>query len=329
MICRDPELVEQVQGAAAAMRLRVLVTREAAQVRAQWRDAPTVVIGVDSAAWVAGLGLPARPAVHVVGRSAEEVMAWSVPLEAAVLVLPDQAGFISTVLDQTHSGQGGALLRVVGASGGLGTSTLAAGLALVAGQRGPAALVELAPCGGGLDVLLGLERDPGWRWDDLAAASGHLGDLGARVPSHDQVVVVSSGRAGRQPSAEAAGAVLRALLRSHPLVVADVGRGEEAVGERWAQARTILLVGADVRGVLAARALTQARGLTDVDVVVRVGPGRSLDPADVEASLGLRVVGSLGHHRGLPDAQAQGIPPVVRERRFAKECRRLLEAVTA
>lgn len=326
MVCRDEGLVELVQGAAAALRTPLLVTREADRVRAAWRGASTVFVGADSASWVAGLGLASRRGVHVVGRRTEEVLPWSVPLEAAVLVLPEQAGFLGAVLDQGAS-SGGVLVRLVGASGGLGTSTLAAGLAQVAARREPVALVDLARAGGGLDVLLGLEREPGWRWDDLAQASGHLGDLAPRLPQLGGVGVVSAGRGGREPTQEAATAVLRALTRTCPLVVVDAGRGEQAAAAHWAQTRTWLLVAADVRGVLAGRQVVQALGLHDVEVVVREGPGRRLGAGDVEESLGLPVVGRVGHHRGLAAAQAQGLPPAGATRRFARECARLLERV--
>ena len=327
MICRVPGLVELGQGAAAAMRSRVEVTREPERLRAAWRDARAVLVGADSAAWVAGLGLPARPGVHVVGRSAQEVMDWSVPLEASVLVLPEQSGYVSTILEGPSDAGGGMLLRVIGASGGLGVSTLCAGLAQVAAEEGTAALVELARAGGGIDVMLGVEQQPGWRWDDLGSAAGTLGDLVARLPGHDRVPVVSLGRQGTEPAAEAASSVLRALLRTQDVVVVDAGRGDDAAGVHWTRARTLLVVGADVRGVLAARAMAQAQGRGDVEIVVRRGPGRSLTRDEVADALGLPVVGEVGHHRSLPLALAQGTPPATGDRRFARTCRRLLQEV--
>lgn len=320
--------MEQVLGAAAAVQSPMRRVRESSDVTAAWKSAPTIFVGADQAAWVAGLGLPARRGVHVVGRTAAEVMAWSVPLEAAVLVLPDQAGFISAILDNGATDGGGVLVRVLGSTGGLGASTLAAGLAQVAARTGPAALVELASCGGGVDVLLGAERTPGWRWEELAGAAGHLGELAARLPAQAGVRFVSAGRSGRAPSPEAAAAVLRSLLREHPLVVVDAGRGEHASGEHWSQTRSLLLVGADVRGVLAARALVEERGWTDLDVVVRTGPGRTLAAGDVSTALGFPVVGTVAHHQKLPRDLAHGVPPALATRaRFSRECERLLTAV--
>lgn len=317
-----------VQGAAAAVQSPMRCAREPAEVRQAWTAAATVFVGADQAALVAGLRLPSRRGVHVVGRSAEEVMGWSVPLEAAVLVLPDQVGFISTILDHGAGDDSGTLVRVLGGTGGVGASTLAAGLARVAARNGPAALVELAHCGGGIDLLFGAERVPGWRWDDLHAAAGHLGDLTPRLPQQVGVTLVSDGRRGFEPGVEAATAVLRSMLRTHPVVVVDAGRGEQAAGQYWAQTRSLLVVGGDVRSVLAARTLVDAQGWTDLDLVVRRGPGRGLAGAEVSAALGFEVLAEVGHHPGLARELAHGVPPALRAgTRFAKECARILAAV--
>lgn len=329
MICRDLGLVEQVQGAAAALQARVEVTREPEQLRRSWRGARAVFVGADSASWVAGLGLPPRSGVHLVGRRAEDVMSWSVPLEATVVVLPDQIGFVSAILDQRDSEVGGRLVRIVGASGGLGASTLAAGLAQTAARSGPSALVELARAGGGLDILMGLEREAGWRWDELVGATGHLDDLAPRLPRLGGMALVSTGRHGREPGAEAAVTVLRSLLRGHQTVVVDGGRDDLANGDPWTQARTLLVVGADVRGVLAARVLVEERGWADLEVVVRRGPGRSLPVDEVAGALSLPVVGVVGHHSGLPRALEQGAPPATSVPRFARQCRRILDGMAA
>ncbi|MBO1032368.1 hypothetical protein IPV09_13595 [Tessaracoccus sp. SD287] len=330
IICRDEGLAEQVLGAAAAVQSPMRRVRESDAVRQAWKGAPTVFVGADQAAWLAGLGLPARRGVHVVGRTAAEVMGWSVPLEAAVLVLPEQAGFISTILDQGAHEGGGLLLRVVGSVGGLGTSTLATALAQVGARTQPTALVELAACGGGLDVMLGAEGVPGWRWDELAAASGHVGDLADRLPAQAGVRFVSAGRSGRLPGTEAATSVLRSMLRSHARVVVDAGRGEQPSGEHWPQARSLLLVGADVRSVLAARAVVDQRGWSDLELVVRTGPGRTLRCPEVSAALGFEVLATISHHGRLPHDLAHGVPPALATRsRFARECERIWSAVSA
>lgn len=324
IISRDEWLIEQVLGAAAAVGTAVERVREPELLRQRWRSASAVFVGVDAAPWCAGLGLPTRRNTHIVGRDAVEASAWSVPLEASLILLPDQVGFVSAVLDDGLAANG-AVLRLIGASGGLGVSTLAVALGQLASRDGPAAVVELASCGGGLDVLAGVERRPGWRWAELSGAVGHLGDLGSQLPHLDALAVVAHGRTGAEPTQEAATAVVRSLVRTHPLVVLDAGRGDSVVAEHWSQTRTVLVVGADVRGVLSARAMLAQRGAHDVELVVRRGPGRALPTAEVTSALGLEATAEIGHLAGVAKAAVEGVPPLASGRsRLARQCRAIL-----
>ena len=75
------------------------------------------------------------------------------------------------------TGSGGAaalVLGVVGARGGVGASTLAAALAARGARRTASVLVDLDAAAPGLDLLVGLEDDPGVRWPDLAGAAGAI-----------------------------------------------------------------------------------------------------------------------------------------------------------
>lgn len=312
MISQDAALISQAQSSAAAGNLSLQVaTGEAA--RRAWAQASVVFVGVDQAASLAGLGLPERGDVHIVGANADEVLAWSVPLGAPGLVLPRQAGFLASLLDEAHRPGGalGAVLRLFGATGGLGTSTLAAGLAVRAARRGDkVALVELCPFGGGLDVLMGAEAETGWRWGDLAAARGHVGDLSAQLPTVLGVAIVAASRSGQPgadtgsaPGGEAIAAVLASLRRSHDLIVIDQGRTPPVNPD------AVLVVGAEVRAVLAAQAVVGTGLGAAGQVVVRTGAGRRL-PADlVGQTVGLPIAGTWPTDARLPGALEAGDPP--------------------
>lgn len=69
----------------------------------------------------------------------------------------------------THSGR---LVAVVGAVGGCGVSTLAAALAVRAASTTRTLLVECDPGGTGIDLLLGVESEPGLRVDDVRSVLG-------------------------------------------------------------------------------------------------------------------------------------------------------------
>ena len=316
IISQDVALLSQIQSSAAAADIGWQVCDTAMEVRRAWTEASLIIVGVDKAPMVAGLGLPSRPGQHVVGTDSDAVLAWSVPLDAPGLVLPRQSGFLAALFDQAqHPGAGaGAVMRLFGATGGLGTSTLATGLAVRAAKRGKkVALVELCPYGGGLDVMMGAERTPGWRWGDLAAARGHVGDLAAHLPMVLGVVVVAASRCqttdglSNRPTSpvppEAVAAVMASLRRSQDLVVVDQGRAYPANDE------AVLVVGADVRSVLAAKSLLSTDLVTSRQVVARTGPGRRL-PRDLMAqTLGVPVVGIFPHDGGLPGALEAGDPP--------------------
>lgn len=340
LVSRDPILIETVLAAAAAVQVTVVVARDTETLRRNWSRAPVVLVGADQAATVVGLGLPVRRGVHLCGPEATALLAWSVPLDAPVMVLPDQTGFVSSLLvGRDELGAGGArLLRVVGGSGGVGATTLAAGLAQRAQRRGQStALVELDPAGGGIDLVFGAEEVPGWRWPDLSSAVGHIGDLAGQLPNVSGVDLVSTGRprpgdgeattVGEPglPRAEAVQAVLSSLTRSHDLVVLDAGsHPDQLLGAR---AQTILVVAAEVKALVAARTKLIGSGLDDAVVVVRSGPGRRLDPDLVAQTLGLPVVGLVPHDAALPVALESGAPPGLRRNRFARACDRILDAL--
>lgn len=322
IISQDAALLSQVQSSAAAADIGVQICDTPAEVRRYWSDASLVIVGVDRAGLVAGLGLPERGGVHIIGAGSDAVLAWSVPLGAPGLVLPQQAGFLAALLDDAHrpGGRVGSVLRVFGASGGVGASTLAACLAVRAAKRGKrAGLVEMCPYGGGIDIMLGAEHDPGWRWGDLAAARGHVGDLAAHLPTVLGVPIVAASRQSTEPvvpggppggppartaaGGEAISAVLASLRRTQDLVVIDQGR-TAPTGED-----SLLVVAAEVRSVLAAQAMLATGLVTARRVVVRTGPGRRLPTDLVADTLGVKVAGVLPHDPRMPGALEAGDPP--------------------
>ncbi len=340
LVSRDQTVIETVLAAAAAVQVMPVIARDTETVRRNWTSAPVVLVGADQAATVAGLGLPSRRGVHLCGPDAESLLAWSVPLDAPVMVLPDQTGFVSSLLvgrDDLVSG-GASVLRVVGGSGGVGATTLACALAQRAGRRGlDVALLELDACGGGIDLVFGAEQESGWRWADLASAAGHIGDLRPHLPNVSGVDLVSTGRPRPArdapsvaephglPRAEAVHAVVASLARSHDLVVLDEGSHPDA--GLAVRGQTILTVAAEVKALVAARSKLVRYGLNDAVVAVRTGPGRRLDPELVGRTLGLRMSGVVPHDRSLPTALETGKPPGLGRGRFSRAIDHLLDAV--
>lgn len=284
----------------------------------RWRAAHTVVVAQEQAAGLARVGHPARERVFLVGGDAQELSRWSTPLAAQVILLPTGQHWLGEVLAEPGAQAHGVVVAVVGATGGVGASTLAVALAQRATQEGgEAAVVDLDPFGGGLDLLLGAERVEGWRWPQLAGASGQVGDLRSYLPVVDGVSLVATSREpGPEPGVGALEAVVASLRAWHPMVVLDVGRVGSVVAQRAVQTagRVLLITSTAVRAVAAARTRAGLLDRPGVGLVLR--PTRNgVPPGLVAEVVGLPVLGILPHEPGLVAAAEFGEPPLRRVRR--------------
>lgn len=320
---RDPTLIETVESTALALGVELTLVRGREQLRELWQAASLRLVGADQAPGVAGLGAP--PGTWVVGFDQPELLRRSAELSIPALLLPDQASRLAEAM--TAGGAEcaeGRVVAVVGASGGLGVSSLCAALATRAAEAGLRSVaVELAR-GGGLDLLFGAETQAGMSWDDLHEAQGEIGDLTPHLATVDRVQVLPRGRRlGRDPGREAVDSVLRALRRSHDLVVVDAGCD---TARAWSvgQALVLRLVGADVSSVAAA----QVWGEHGVGVLVRRGRGRALAADAVAEALGAPLIGQVREDPRVPRLAAEGISVGSRlARRLARDSRRVLEQV--
>lgn len=337
LLTADEPISDAVLAAAAALGVAVEVVAEPADCLARWPDAAALLVGEDRAGALASTGPRERRAVYLVGFSPGELARWSVPLAGQVIVLPDGLAALTAVLSEQR-GAGGPVVAVIGGSGGVGASTLAAGLATAAAHVGrTVALVDLDPWGGGLDLLLGAERTPGWRWPDLLGARGEVTDIRRFLPHVDGLTLVSMGRPGpgeppvELPAAESVRAVLGSLARHHDLVLLDVGRGRAAPvrAALAASGSTLLLTGTSVRAVAAAATLVPALE-GEVRLVVRAGAGGRVGPDAVGRALGLPVAAAVPDDRGLARAADEGDPPGRSGRsRWARAVHRLLDGLEA
>ena len=166
---------------------------------------------------------------------------------------------------------------MVGASGGLGASTLALAVGRRLAATGPpAVVVDLDLGGGGLEVTAGVEHLPGRRWDDLRHVRG-------RVPP-DLLVQSLPGEAGCSVLSARGGAalplphqavldVLDSLLDGRCTVVLDL------------PPTSPVLEGAIARAGLVLVALgLRARALADADACVDRLLGATEQPGGREAA---------------------------------------------
>lgn len=215
---------------------------------------------------------------------------------------------------------------MVGVAGGLGASTLAALLARARSRTGPTTVVDLAG-GGGIDVLLGLERSPGARWSALARVRGTVepADLVDLLPAWRGVEVLSADRSAVRPDAEAVSAVLTGLLARGAGVVVDLapwalgGPVGEAVtdllgprGPGRAGGDLLLLAGQDVRGV-AATLDARVRAPGPAHLLLRRRRSR-VAPLEAAQVTDLPLLGTVPHDRRIADAVERGLGPVAGRR---------------
>lgn len=315
LLCsRDPFIVEAVEVSAAALGVVVRVATDDLGARQLWQGAAVRLLGVDCAArW----GLPGPGEAYVVGSEDADLTRCSAELGLPVVSLPGGAGQLAAIMSEAVHDQPvkGRIVTLVGATGGLGVSTLTVSLALVAGEgSGHVVSVDLAEASGGIDILLGEEATDAVRWPDLAGARGELGGITDRLLQCRGAAFLSHDRTGRQPSAEAVRTVLSALARSASFTLVDAGRGPAPASSDLA----LLVVGADVRSVAAARMLpaeTRPSG-----VIVRTGPGRSIPGEAVARALGTECIGVIGHDKAVPRLAEAGLPPVPGPaRRYGRE----------
>ncbi|MEU2790581.1 septum site-determining protein Ssd [Streptomyces sp. NPDC007100] len=291
-----------------------------------WAAAPLVIVGADCAPWLCGAGR--RGGVVLVGRSADDRRLWELAVAVGaerVLALPDGESWLVDRIADAAEGVGPAAVTVgvIGGSGGAGASTLACALAVTAARAGRRTiLVDADPLGGGLDVLLGGEKEEGLRWPAFAESRGRVagGALEESLPRLHSLRVLSWDRGDCVAiPPQAMRAVVAAARRRGGAVVVDLPRRlDEAVVEALAQVDLgLLVVPAELRAVAAARRVAAGVQvvLPDLRVVARGGSdpavGRAAEPApdDIARLLGLPLAGELAWESGLADGLARGAPP--------------------
>lgn len=263
-----------------------------------WAQAPFVVVGPDLAASLARVGARRRPRVFVLAGA--NAMPWESALAlGAEEVLPwdDTDRALQALTAAVDGRDEGCLISIVGGTGGAGTSTIAAGLALAAGRRGvKSLLLDTDPLGGGLDLLMGIEQVPGVRWDGVTAKDGPMTARALRdvLPHADGVWTLSFGREPAEPAPMAN--LIAAGQRGFQLVVADVARHCDP----WAadvlarSVLTVVVVPEDVRAVSATRGVLHRlhdRTSSVVAIASQRRPG--LGRYTIAEALGVPVVGRL------------------------------------
>lgn len=225
------------------------------------------------------------------------------------------------------------LVAVQGVGGGSGATVLAAALGVRAAARHRTCLVDLDEAAGGLDVVLGVESEPGLRWCDLAGAEGEIvaASVRARLPvvGDGGPCVLSHGRHRPCLPHNLPHRTLKGLRHEFDLIVVDLPPHLDPPNDTDDH---VVVMRANVPAVAAAGALAGRRDRSIAATPSAVRPvvrdaSRSSAEA-VAASLGWPSALSMRSDRGLEDDLERGVPPGARRRSsLARAADHLLRAL--
>ncbi|HEY3468886.1 MAG TPA: septum site-determining protein Ssd [Amycolatopsis sp.] len=320
VVAADETVLDEILRVAAVAGCEVDRAPDLTAARGHWARAPLVVLDEEAARLPPVL--PRRAGIVLVCKGSPGPRTWEHAFRGGVervISLPEEetelAGAFADVVE-TPAEEAGLVLAVVGGRGGAGASVFAATLALAADRDpGGALLVDCDPLGGGLDLLLGLEKIPGPRWSEVQL-SGRISvpSLAAALPRRrhrgGSLPVLACGSEGQGPSAESLSAVVSAGRRAGRTVVCDLPR---TLGPAAAEAVTVadlvvLLVPVEFRACMAAKQVLRALS----ELTARIGVvacGRSLtgaSPTQTAGLLGPPLLTTMPAERGLPAAVERG-----------------------
>jgi secretion/DNA translocation related CpaE-like protein len=321
LVSTDEVLLDEVLRLVAAAGTEAEVATGGPALRRAHRDAPLVLVGGDALSATAVRSLPRRPGVVVVTGGELPAAQWARAVELGaerVAELPaDEAWLLGRVATATRTPvERGWLVAIGGSCGGAGVSTLASALAVAAAPD--VLLVDADPWGGGIDLLLGAEREEGLRWPDLVGLRGRVAGsaLLASLPEAGGVHVLAASRSA--PLAvpdEALSVVVEAARGAGCRVVVDLSRAApdgDGAGIVTDADLVVLVVPARLRAATAARLLVESPGSpwAGAQLVVGQVPG-GLSRAEVAEVVGRPVLADLPHDRGAVPRAERGEPPAV------------------
>lgn len=216
---------------------------------------------------------------------------------------------------------------VMGASGGVGASNVAAVLAAHAARSGKQVCLVDGHFGrGGLEVTLGMERSLGLRWPDFVRAQGNV-DMATVCPSLIQwagVSVLSASRAsGQKPESSAIHAILDSLAQTTMTVILDAppswavylpgsGAGpQHDSGINRSRSKGVLVTARNLGSVAGAFGVrAQVGSPFECGVVVTSHQHRVLTPNEVAGSIGLELWGDIRSDKRFAQLIELGAGPV-------------------
>ncbi|MGV9712684.1 septum site-determining protein Ssd [Gordonia sp. NPDC003424] len=314
-----PDLRDALARCAAAAGYRMVVS-DPADCRREWLRAAAVAVDPDAVADLAVLHPPRRDRLIVVSATEPRPDTWRLALGLGAhdaFGLPaDETALVGTLTGmRAPRRRPGGAVGIIGGHGGAGATTLAAAVALVGvDDARRVLLLDIDDLGAGIDLVLGIETQPGLRWQDLSIRGGTV--RGQTL--HDALPKVADRLSVLAPRRDVHSAVTPEAIRAAmdagraegDTVVVDLPRGDtQAVREVIESVDLVVVVTtATVHGVASSRAVAGRVCGADVptEVVVRGPAPGGLRGADVATAIGLPLLTAYRSDPSLPGRLESG-----------------------
>lgn len=340
LVTDDVDLLDDLLRLSAAAHVETEVASSLPAATSRWNRAPVVVVGADAGAELVAGNLPRRPGVLLVGNDGARAD-WNIATQLGATQVVDLPGGEVWLAERLAEGAAphpnpAPIVGVLGARGGVGTTSFVAGLVCSARRAGiEACAVDLDPAGTGLDLALGGTVASGLTWAELDRSRGRVppAPLLAGLARVNDIPLLTWSSISRLPPAPGAlGVVLDSLRLATGFVVLDLPRSQlEHCLEGISRAdQLLLLVPRNVGGVRAAARMLAMPPLAGAPVrlVVRGHGPAGLDVAEVGELLGMPVAASISSDAAVPRNAELGVVPVTRRRSaMGRACRQTLAAV--
>lgn len=230
----------------------------------------------------------------------------------------------------------GKVVGVVGAQGGVGSTTLSIWLARELANLGRSvALIDMCPESAGLDMYYSGVDTPGNRWADLTGQGELLsGRLNDSLPEWKKVRVLSADDRGGVPSgAELGVKAISALSQVNQFTVLDLPQSCKAATSpehswlAWCDV-VLMLCRTDELGIVQGQLAFDALRKENSVHVVAFGKGSKGMLAHIATRLGVPEVHPFRHQRGITNDLARGLAPGDRAKtRCASDVRALVKRI--
>ena len=292
----DPLVHPEAIHIAAATVRQVVEVSTAEELARHHHAAFAILVDEQGAQFLLERPQPRRDKVFLVAADQTPVnfeLAMKIHAEQAY-ALPAEAASLLTDLGRDTRSEEGLVVGVTGCVGGCGVSTFAGALGVQLAQRAPSTVVDTDPSGG-MDLILGVEEEPGPRWDELDFNQGDLATADVRAVLPTAAASCVSHRrdrgAGPPPSTDTILGALR-TLREEGYTVVDLPRADALDPDIVAAVdHLVVIIPREVRGVCAVAAQLPQLRRTHVPLsfVTISRTWASLSTAEVESVAGINV----------------------------------------